>query len=1231
MFASPFGFKFAVCICFLTRLAGAGVEAASTGSATTATTAPAATRPAEPVATTTAPAQTQPADDADAPGGVLSPDIRPAPGSDEEIRTALAEVQQRLADLQPPASQPSTAPATNVADELAQVRWNLAEALRSYAAELQKWQTIRAEIVRLKSPETLDQLAQRLDVYRAEQTELSQLALQPTDDVEPATLDEAQKRLRDLDARLQKRAAAQTQRDEQLASISNFKNRTDEAIRQTLQELTDYLARLAEDSPPAAEEEAHAVALLRKQVLEWRHNLQLLVAATYGDLATQLQLAQQQDADRINTLRDLVVAQRDYVRRLEKVRSQSQIDRISEQLARDDLPPWQRTYWEVRLDIAKGLARATDFNAETRGLFSVEDLERLRREVARNQGWTDFMASLSRRPGETILEAYRRIKIRLAEAETTLSDLETRLDLVTDELYAAQDESDWMLDRIRRGRQKFEEQIRTLTGDALTEARRRQGELTEAVASELQEGLDAVLDEMAATRERLRTAIPAQAELTELLTQYRSQLYWQYLLVPGRNLLARGWDRPGLTAEWNALRTGYGEIGRAWMKRVANFTNQCTGVPVARWGTGILFLGLVVYLALRTRRRMGDQLERLEKRDAEDAASVEPSAPAADESVSEQVAHEVASARRLHVQGLRAVRRTALFLGPLVAALVFLHASSADVPSLPIVTVGLATVALAIGWWAGIAAFFDARRPQWRIIQCEDRVARYHRFWLTLIGVAAFLLLPSAFLLRAVDLFPLIRGAWWDVASIALLTLFLVYTVRREFFVPPVDTQAESFSWRRLMVRRCFPLLPLAFFVLILARLAGYAALVEYLLRGALLTALLLLIGRAIRHWLTGVAVDPAIVTSAAGGDSAGGAAKTSQSVPPVVALVTQVLRLLVLLVTWFVVLEVWGVSFVEIRAVLTYSLLDTGKGNLTLWRLVAAGGAVAVSATLSRSLRAFLHAEVFPQSRHLDRGTQAAISALLHYSFIALGIYVAMQFALIDLGALAILLGTLGLGLGLGLQPLFVNFISGVIILLERQVKVGDLIEVNGQPGEVTTVSMRSTTIKSFDNVDFVIPNGDFINGQVTNWTLNEPRIRARLDVGVAYGSDVQLVRKILLDVAYRHPNVLVDPAPNVWFMNFGDSSLDFTLVCWFSNPSSRWDFLSQIRFEIERLFRENGIEIPFPQRTLSVIGDRPLPIELRRGQRPANDGAPSPAADDRTSESDSADTTDATETGDP
>jgi potassium efflux system protein len=176
----------------------------------------------------------------------------------------------------------------------------------------------------------------------------------------------------------------------------------------------------------------------------------------------------------------------------------------------------------------------------------------------------------------------------------------------------------------------------------------------------------------------------------------------------------------------------------------------------------------------------------------------------------------------------------------------------------------------------------------------------------------------------------------------------------------------------------------------------------------------------------------------------------------------------------------------------------------------------------------------------------------------------------------------------------LVVNFVSGLIIYAERHVKVGDIVAVGEDLGEVKSVSMRSTQIRSFDGIDLIIPNSEFVTTKVTNWTLQDWKIRGKLNVGVAYGSDVHKVRDILLGIAQAEPRVLPDPEPTVWFTDFGESSLNFVLAAWYPTPGDRWFAMIDMRYEIDRQFKEAGIEIPFPQRTLSIDPDMRLPVSL-------------------------------------
>lgn len=175
--------------------------------------------------------------------------------------------------------------------------------------------------------------------------------------------------------------------------------------------------------------------------------------------------------------------------------------------------------------------------------------------------------------------------------------------------------------------------------------------------------------------------------------------------------------------------------------------------------------------------------------------------------------------------------------------------------------------------------------------------------------------------------------------------------------------------------------------------------------------------------------------------------------------------------------------------------------------------------------------------------------------------------------------------GVGLALQTLFQDIISGIFILLDQSVHVGDIIELDGKIGRVENIKLRTTRAVTIDNKVLIIPNHLYLTNSLYNWTENGTETREFVTVGVAYGSDVQLVKKLLLQAASKHPSVLKLPEPLVYFINFGDSSLDFKLVFTLNNSFEAGIPKSDIRFEIDKLFRENNITIPFPQRDIHMF----------------------------------------------
>jgi small-conductance mechanosensitive channel len=222
---------------------------------------------------------------------------------------------------------------------------------------------------------------------------------------------------------------------------------------------------------------------------------------------------------------------------------------------------------------------------------------------------------------------------------------------------------------------------------------------------------------------------------------------------------------------------------------------------------------------------------------------------------------------------------------------------------------------------------------------------------------------------------------------------------------------------------------------------------------------------------------------------------------------------------------------------------------------------------------------------RNIDIGVRQATATILRYLMIAAGFVILFQTAGIDLTALNVLAGAVGIGVGFGLQNVANNFISGLIILFERPIKVGDRIEVGDVEGDVVHIKARSTTVVTNDNIAIIIPNSSFITQNVVNWSHTGRQVRFKVPVSVSYDSDVHLVEKLLLEVAAENPDVLQDPPPAVRFLEFGDSGLVFELRAWSSSLVHRKGLLiSRLNFSILEKFRAHNIEIPYPQRDVHI-----------------------------------------------
>ncbi|MEA3466778.1 MAG: mechanosensitive ion channel [Thermodesulfobacteriota bacterium] len=272
---------------------------------------------------------------------------------------------------------------------------------------------------------------------------------------------------------------------------------------------------------------------------------------------------------------------------------------------------------------------------------------------------------------------------------------------------------------------------------------------------------------------------------------------------------------------------------------------------------------------------------------------------------------------------------------------------------------------------------------------------------------------------------------------------------------------------------------------------------------------------------------------------------------------------------------------------------ISFGKDRLSLGLLMAALFLIYAAYCFSKVIQSILLQSVLPR-KNVDRGVQLSITRLLHYAIMLIGFLMALQALGFSLTNLTILGGALGVGIGFGLQAIINNFASGLILLFERPIKVGDTIQIGEELAEVKALGLRATILQTRDNAEIVVPNSDLITNQVTNWTLKERRIRIKVPVGVAYGSDVEKVLQILLNCAAERPEILDTPKPSALFLAFGASSLDFELRVFIPEFTDRRRVQSELNLDINREFADAGIEIPFPQRDLHLRSVDPKTAEI-------------------------------------
>ena len=270
---------------------------------------------------------------------------------------------------------------------------------------------------------------------------------------------------------------------------------------------------------------------------------------------------------------------------------------------------------------------------------------------------------------------------------------------------------------------------------------------------------------------------------------------------------------------------------------------------------------------------------------------------------------------------------------------------------------------------------------------------------------------------------------------------------------------------------------------------------------------------------------------------------------------------------------------------------------GFSLWNIIMFVFILWLTMQISRFVRIIFETEAGLRDR-MRRGAPGAISLLLRISIISLGFMIAIAAAGVQMDKLAILLGAFGVGIGFGLQNIFNNLVSGIILAFERPIKEGDIIEVGPLLGTVREIGIRSSVIRTYDGSEVIVPNGNLISKELINWTRTDMRRRGEVLIGVAYGTDPQKVLDLLTEAANSNERILEQPEPQALFLGFGESSLDFRLLFWIADADHRLVIQSEMTVKVNTAIVEAGITIPFPQHDLHVRSVDPIIMDRVKAQ---------------------------------
>jgi potassium-dependent mechanosensitive channel len=498
---------------------------------------------------------------------------------------------------------------------------------------------------------------------------------------------------------------------------------------------------------------------------------------------------------------------------------------------------------------------------------------------------------------------------------------------------------------------------------------------------------------------------------------------------------------------------------------------------------------------------------------------------------------------------------------------------------------GMAVLVIAAGF-ALTRAVLAPNRPAWRLAPLDDEAAERlaQSLPMPLLFIALGLVLNGLAVGTSIPLSLTVAGNGLVSLSFAVTLILSMHLMRRVLMREEADGSFSS-QMTSGLVRLANGGAVLAGFVIVAAAIFGYAALAWFLAQQVVWVAVV-----AVTFFILTELVDAAYQTYFAPRSPAAARLARSAGLRPgtmaqIGLLGSGLIKGFAVLTAALAIAAPWGISSASLLDQLRSALTGFEIGNLTISVTAIASATILffVGVLLTRALQGWLSNRYLPATR-LDPGLKSSVTIATGYVGFIAAFVIAFAYLGIDLSQLALVAGALSVGIGFGLQSVVNNFVSGLILLVERPIKTGDWIMVGGEEGIVKRIKVRATELETFDRASVVIPNSDLISGTVKNWVLGDTMGRASVTVGVGYASDAEEVRELLLGCARQHPLVLDDPEPRVVFMDFGDNALIFRLDAFLADISMSLSVRSDLRFALLKRLRESGIEIPFPQRDLHI-----------------------------------------------